>query len=257
MLFDLRGRRKNAVKVVYAILAVLMGASLFLVVGGFNLSELFNGTSTSNSGKEFEATAVRIERELKKEPEEPEKLLALTRARVNAANSYYEIGPEEERTPTSETIEQLNLASDSWSKYLKAENEPTAGAAQLMAPNFILLAQNSKSLPEAQTNLEAAAAAQRIVKEQRPSLNSLTTLAFYVAVLGHKKEARKLAKEAVPYAHTKFERENIDNEIKRYEELGERFQAERKAAEKEESKEGAKGNPLGGLSTGGAATLGE
>jgi len=33
MLFDIRGRRKNVVKVVYAILAVMMGASLFLVVG--------------------------------------------------------------------------------------------------------------------------------------------------------------------------------------------------------------------------------
>lgn len=245
MLFDIRGRRKNAVKVVYAILAVLMALSLFLVVGGLNLGELFNSNGSSNGAQEFEATAVRIERELKKEPEEPKKLLALTRARVNAANSYYEIGPEEERTPTAESVEQLNLASDSWSKYLQATDEPAPGAAQLMAPNFIVLAQNSKTFPEAQVNLEAAAAAQRIIKEQRPNLNSLTTLAFYEAVLGHKKEARKLIKEAKPYAHTKFERENVDNEVKRYEETGERFQAERKKAEKEESKESAKGNPLG------------
>ena len=33
MVFDIRGRRKHVVKVVYAVLAVLMGASLFLVVG--------------------------------------------------------------------------------------------------------------------------------------------------------------------------------------------------------------------------------
>jgi len=245
MVFDIRGRRRNAVKVVYAVLAVLMGLSLFLVVGGFNLSELFNGSGGTEAGKEFEATATRLERELKKEPEDPQKLLALTRARVNAANSYYEIGPEEERTPTAETVEQLNLASDTWDKYLKATDEPTPGAAQLMAPNFILLAQNSKTFPEAQTNLEAAAEAERIIAEQRPSLNSLTTLAFYVAVLGDKKEAQKLTKEAKPYAHTKFERENVDNEVKRYEETGERFQAERKATEKKERKEGAKGNPLG------------
>jgi hypothetical protein len=257
MVFDIRGRRKNVVKVVYAILAVLMGLSLFLVVGGLNLGELFNSNGGGSAGKEFEATAVRIERELKKEPEDPTKLLALTRARVNAANAYYEIGPEEKRTPTTETIEQMNLASDSWSKYLQATDEPTAGAAQLMAPNFILLAQNSKSLPEAQTNLEAAAAAQRIVKEQRPSLNSLTTLAFYEAVLGHKKEAQKLIKEAKPYAHTKFERENVDNEVKRYEEVGERFQAERKAKEKEESKAGGEGNPLSGNSLSGVPGLGE
>ena len=51
MLFDLRGgRRGQVVKVVYALLAVLMGLSLFLVIGGFNLAELFNGgTSTGDA----------------------------------------------------------------------------------------------------------------------------------------------------------------------------------------------------------------
>jgi hypothetical protein len=248
MVFDIRGRRKNAVKIVYAILAVLMGLSLFLVVGSVNLAELFNSSSGgSNAGQEFEATATRIERELKKAPEDPTKLLALTRARVNAANSFYEIGPEEARVPTVESVEQLQLASDSWGKYLKATDEPSAGAAQLMAPNFILLAQNSKTFPEAQANLEAAAQAQRIIMEQRPSLNSLTTLAFYEATLGNQKEAQRLAKEAVPFANTKFERENIDNEIKRYEEVGRSFQASRKKAEKEEGEAATEGNnPLSG-----------
>lgn len=261
MVFDIRGRRKHAVKVVYAILAVLMGLSLFLVVGSVNLAELFSGSSGgSNAGKEFEATASRIEKELKKEPEDSTKLLALTRTRINAANSYYEVGPEEERTPSAESLQQLQLASDSWGKYLKATSKPTAGAAQLMAPSFIVLAQHSATVPEAQTNLEAAAQAQRIIMEQRPSLNSLTTLAFYEAALGRNKEARKLGKEAAPYAHTKFERENIDNEIKRYEEVGRNLQTARKKAEKEASEGGKGKNPLsGGLgsSLGGAAPLGE
>ncbi len=39
MLFDIRGRRKHVVRVVYAILALLMGASLFLVVGPFNIGQ--------------------------------------------------------------------------------------------------------------------------------------------------------------------------------------------------------------------------
>ena len=39
MVFDIRGRRRHVVKVVYAILAVLMGASLFLVVGPVNIGE--------------------------------------------------------------------------------------------------------------------------------------------------------------------------------------------------------------------------
>ena len=44
MLFDIRGRRKHVVKVVYAILALLMGASLFLVVGPVNIGSLLGNT---------------------------------------------------------------------------------------------------------------------------------------------------------------------------------------------------------------------
>ena len=46
MLFDIRGRRKHVLRVVYAILALLMGGSLFLVVGPFNLAELIGGVQS-------------------------------------------------------------------------------------------------------------------------------------------------------------------------------------------------------------------
>src|ERR1044072_2501328 len=70
MLFDLRGGRRGAVvKVVYALLAVLMGLSLFLVIGGFNLAELFNSSnSTGDAAKPYEEQAARIETKLRKEP---------------------------------------------------------------------------------------------------------------------------------------------------------------------------------------------
>ena len=42
MVFDIRGRRRHVVKVVYAILAVLMGLSLFLVTGAVNIGSIFN-----------------------------------------------------------------------------------------------------------------------------------------------------------------------------------------------------------------------
>ena len=46
MVFDIRGRRRHVVKFVYAILAILMAASLFLVTGVFNPNSIF-GTSSS------------------------------------------------------------------------------------------------------------------------------------------------------------------------------------------------------------------
>ena len=47
MLFDIRGRRKHVVRVVYAILALLMGASLFLVVGPFSIGNLVGNGGTT------------------------------------------------------------------------------------------------------------------------------------------------------------------------------------------------------------------
>ncbi len=41
MVFDIRGRRRHVVKAVYAILAILMAASLFLVTGAINLNSIF------------------------------------------------------------------------------------------------------------------------------------------------------------------------------------------------------------------------
>jgi hypothetical protein len=69
MLFDIRGRRKHVIRVVYAILALLMGTSLFLVVGPVNIGQLLgNSTTTSNSTGIFDEEAERIEERLRGRP---------------------------------------------------------------------------------------------------------------------------------------------------------------------------------------------
>lgn len=263
MVFDIRGRRKVAVKVVYAVLAVLMGLSLFLVVGPLNIGEIFGNTSGGNAAGQFEEGAEKLELKLKKEPENTDLLIGLTRARVNAANQLYNIGPEEQREITPEALQQLQLASDSWTRYLEATKEPSAGVAQLMAPNLIIAAQYARTVPEAKANVEAAAEAEKIVADQRPSLNSFTTLAFYEAILSHKAKAKELAHKASKFASSKFQRENIENEIKRYEESGEKFHKLVKEAEAKEAGagkaalEGSPASVLGETGLGSAGGLGE
>lgn len=254
MVFDIRGRRKIAVKVVYAVLAVLMGLSLFLVVGPLNIGEIFGNGGGGSAAGQFEESAEKIELKLKKEPENTDLLVGLTRARVNAANSLYNIGPEEEREITPEALQQLQLASDSWTRYLESTDEPAAGVAQLMAPNLIVAAQYARTVPEAKANVEAAAEAEKIVAEQQPSLNSFTTLAFYEMILSHKAKAEELSKKAAKYTNTKFERENIENEIKRYEETGEKFHKlvkESEEAEANAGKQALEGSPGSVLGEGG------
>jgi hypothetical protein len=230
MVFDIRGRRKYAVKVVYAILAVLMGASLFLVVGPLNVGELFNSNSSSaEAAKPFEEQAERIEAKLHKDPENPDLLLSLTRAQVSAGNSTLSLEPSED--DLVKALQQYQQASSTWSEYLKATDEPNAGTAQLMAPALLALAERSRTYPEAQRNLEAATEAQQIVAAQRPTLNSFSTLALYTYFTGDFAAAEKAKAEAKKKTQAKFEAEQLDKQMKEVKERAKKFQQERKQAE--------------------------
>jgi hypothetical protein len=244
MVFDIRGRRKHVVKVVYAVLAVLMGASLFLVVGPLNVGELFNGSSSSTeAAKPFEEQAERLEVKLQKEPENEQLLLALARAQVSAGNSTLSLEPTED--DLVKAVQHYQLASSTWSEYLKATDEPSAGTAQLMAPALVTLAERSRSFAEAQRNLEAASEAQQIVAKQRPTLNSLSTLALYTYFTGDFPAAEKAQAEAKKKIHAKFEAEELDKQLKEVRERAEKFQQELKKAAKVEkaSAKANKGNP--------------
>ncbi len=241
MVFDIRGRRKHVVKFVYAILALLMGASLFLVIGPFNIANLFGGSNAVNgAAKQFEEQATTLERKLKKDPEDEQLLLNLTRARINAGNSLAVSNPETgEVGYTPEGRQQLAEASEAWSKYLKASEEPSASGAQVAAGALFALSQTSRTGAEAEANVQAAARAQKIVAEQRPNLGSLSTLAIYLLYSFDYEGAKQAEKEALPYANTKFERENLGNELERIEKRARTFEAQLAKAEKE-AKQAAK-----------------
>ena len=241
MLFDIRGRRKHAVKVIYAILAVLMGASLFLTVGPVNIGELFsnNTSSSGEAAKPYEEQAERIEAKLRKDPEDAQLLVSLTRARVTAGNSLLSIEPDEE--DLTDALQQYQLASASWSEYLEATKEPSAGVAQLIAPALVSLAERARTLPEAESNIEAASEAAAIVAEQRPTLNSFSTLALYTYFTGDFAAAEKAQAEAKKLTKEKFEVEQLDKQMKEVKERAEKFQQELKRAEAA-SKAGAGGN---------------
>jgi hypothetical protein len=258
MLFDIRGRRRNVVKAVYAVLALLMGASLILLAG----PGLFSGGSSSGGNGEaverLEDQAARIERKLAKSPEEPNLLLSLMRTHITAANLQAEQSSTGELLLTLQSREEFEKASAVWSEYLKATNEPSAGAAQLITPALFSLAQTSRTTTEAAANIAAAAESEKIVAEQRPNLGSLSTLALYTLFTGDYKAAEKAKQEAAKYANSKFERENLDKQFEEVEKRAKSFQKQvkegEKAAEKGSAEESLK-NPLGGL--GGGSTLAE
>src|ERR1700742_2760571 len=146
MVFDIRGRRGVVVKVVYAILALLMVASLFLVTGAINIGSILGNSSSGESAvSAFEKEAEKYEEKLKAKPGDETLLGNLTRARINAANTMINSGSGSSNL-AEEVKQQLAFASEDWSEYVKATGgEPSEGLAIQAAPALFQLAELSSS----------------------------------------------------------------------------------------------------------------
>lgn len=235
MLFDTRGKRRQVIRVVYATLALLMGASLFLVVGPFNLGELAgNSSDAGNAAEVFEDRAERIEARLVKNPTDENELLQLAKARAAAANAYFEPAAAGEVPAIStEGREAFDAADEAWNDYLKqAGDEPSPTGAQLFAVSFFRLAESSLSIPEAIENIARATAAQEIAAEERPSVNSLSTLAIYRYYNGEYAAGDKTAKQAAADAGGKPEKEAVEKQLEEYRKGSQAFAKQRKEAAK-------------------------
>lgn len=259
MVFDTRGRRKHVIRFVYAILALLMGGSLFLVVGPVNIGALLgNQSSTGNAAKVFEEQVERIEGRLTKDPANEAMLLSLTRAQLGVANAQVETDPATgARTVPPAASKDFEAALATWNRYLKqAGSEPSVSTAQLISGTSFQQAESSTSFRAAEADIAAATAAQRIVAEQRPSLGSLSTLAIYQSFNGEFAAADKSTKQAVAKAPSKAEAKNVEKQLAEYRKNAEKFAKQKKELNKVEREAGKEKltSPFSGL---GGSTIGE
>jgi glucan phosphorylase len=154
-------------------------------------------------------------------------------------------------------VQSYQEADQTWSEYLEATEKPNAALAALVAPMLLQLAESSQSYLQADQRVAAATEAQKIVAEERPSVNSLSTLAFYTYFTGDFAAAEKARAEANKLAKTKGERDEIAKTLDEYKNNATQYVASKKQAEKAEKASGGKSpesleNPLSpGLGTGG------
>lgn len=251
LLFDVRGKRRHVIRVVYAILALLMAGSLFLVVGPVNVGELIGTGGSSSASKVFDEQVERIEGRLARNPRDEQLLLVLTRAQVNAGNAKIEPVAEGE-TPTinADARREFEAALESWSRYLKqAGEEPSPTLAQLVASTSFRMAESAANLRVTQENVATATRAQRIAAEQRPTLNSLSTLAIYEYFNGEFADADKTTEEAAAKASSKTQAKAVESQLAEYRKRGKEFEKQKKQlakVEKEANKEQLQ-NPFQGL----------
>jgi len=256
MLFDTRGRRRHVIRVVYAILALLMGASLFLVVGPFNIANLIGGSATTETAKVLVEQAERAEEKLNREPRNQALLLTVARTRVAAGNAQAETNPQTGNPVlTPEALESYEKATEAWDSYLKQAESPNPSGASLMAATFFTLAENVSEIEPIDEAIAGAARAQRIAAEALPSVGTLSTLAIYEYFNGNFAAGDKAAKEAQAKAPAAQAKE-VKKQMAEYRASGESWNKQKKTyakTEKERGKESLE-NPFGGL--GGSSGLG-
>lgn len=250
MLFDTRGKRKNVIRVVYAILALLMGTSLFFVVGPVNIGEIIGNSASTEAAEVFDEQAERLEGRLESEPGKEEQLLIqLVRARINAGNSLVEVEPGElTREITPEAADEYDQAREAWERYLAAGEEPNAALAQLVAATFFQLAESpSSNVRQVEENVAQAAEAQRISTRARPSVGTLSTLAYYEYFDGDFKAGDEAKRRALAEAGSKQEEKSVEAQLKELRKQAKEFAKRKKQAiEAEKAGQPEGENPFSG-----------
>jgi hypothetical protein len=251
MLFDIRGRRKRVIQVVYATLAVLMGLSLFTVVGPVSFGDLFGtGSSSSDTSSVFDDQVQRLERKLRQNPNDQDALVQLTRASYNAGNAKIERNPSTgalEGIPV-EAIDDFERTGDTWQRYLKTNPKPPNAIAAQLAAQALLYAAATSPAAEFSDNIEGAAEAQAVFAQAKPSVNSYLTLAqfrFYAGDVDGAEQAARKAEQEAPAS----QRSTVQQVVGQYRKQGAQIQKQVKAAGTFQPGGGEElENPLGGLS---------
>jgi hypothetical protein len=139
MLFDLRSRgRRRTVQGVYLFLAILLGGGLVLFgVGAGNglggLLNAFNGSGSSSGQKtvvsQQEQQAIK---QTQQTPNDPQAWANLLQARWTAAGQGADFNTSTGQF-TKAGLNELNLATQAWQKYLALEKSPDPNLAILAA----------------------------------------------------------------------------------------------------------------------------
>ena len=191
MLFDLKGRRKRLVQVVYVMLAILFGGGLVLFGVGGNVSgglvDAFKGSGSSDADTSAFTDAVeRAKASAARNPDNPNAWVAVVRAEFNLASSP--AGSDAETGALTDRGRQAVVeVSQAWERYEKLEPKKIdASAAASAALAYGALQDYDKA-----ADIQAASL------ETRPSPNGYFQLADFAYRADQVARGDRAAREAV------------------------------------------------------------
>lgn len=236
MLFDLKGKRKRLVQVVYIGLAVLFGGGLVLFGVGGNVSggliDAFRGTGSADTSA-FDDLVERAERRAARDPRNPNAQLAVVRAQFNLASSPQ--GSDAESGQLTDRGQQAIIeVAQAWERYLRLDPEEVDASAA----GFAALAYGALQ------DYDKAVETQELSVESRPSANGYFQLADFAYRAGQVKAGDRAAKEAV--ARTpRDQRNTVRSLVKDTKKEGAEFAKALKEAEKAQREQQRQGGAQG------------
>lgn len=248
MLFDLQGRRKTAIKVVYLGLAILLAGGLVLFGIGSNVSGGLSDVFTGGGGdSEYEKAVEEAQSAVTANPDSKEAWEELIASRYSLAGLGWN---DETQSFDDDGVKQLDLMLKDWKKYQKLSGEkPDLDTASYAVNAFI-----------AKEDVKGAQETQMIIVELEPNAANYLALMRFALSGGDSRIADASAIKATELA-TKDQEKAVASEIKQLRKLAEKRgqdiqkQIQQQLAEQQNNQGGTSvGSPFGGLGTGTGAT---
>jgi hypothetical protein len=249
MLFDLSGKRKRVVQVVYAALAVLFAVSFVgFGIGSDAAGGIFDAfglgsNDNQNGNPAFEEQIDEAEQKVAADPNDERALADLVQLHYQAGNDAVEVDEATGQISlTTESEEEYNQGLSAWRDYLKVAKEPDPSTAAVANQTYGVILQFAEPT-ELSTIAEDAVVPAEIAAEDNPGIGPWATVAQYAYFAGDTKTGDEAARKALAEADGS-ERKNLQKQLDATKKSAAQLQ---KQIEKEAEKGGGEGaftNPL-------------
>jgi hypothetical protein len=200
MLFDLKGKRKRLVQVVYVALAVLFGVGLVgFGIGGGSSGGIFDaiggGGGGGSSSNGYKTEVNRLTQKLRTAPKDKKAWSDLAQANYNLARSGGDYDPNTGQFKEGAT-NTLAAATDAWERYLNLKpRKPNISTALLMFQSYaaLVLLANGDPLDR----YKKAEGAAEIIAKQQPNPNAFYRVAAVAYAIGQIKKGDAAAKQTL------------------------------------------------------------
>jgi tetratricopeptide (TPR) repeat protein len=218
MLFELEGRRKRLIQVIYSVLAALMFIALVgFGIGGATSGGIFDalgiGGSSTSSDPQYSQQIDNANETLQQDPKDEKALLKLARYNFLEGQNALETDDQGQISLSQDTLDSYRAATDAWERYLKTDpKQPDDNVAGLMLKVFETSAGTDPTFLE--SDVDGAYNAAKVVADARPSLGAYTELATWAYLSGNTEAGDEAKQKALKEAPDSTTKKQIEAQLK-------------------------------------------